>query len=202
MMRRRLIVFSLAAAATGLAPPLAGAQSAPAATQFVQRAGQELADIVNAPGSEAEKRPRLQAVVDRIVDVPAVAQFCLGRFWRQASPQQQQEYVGLFHQVLLNSITGHLGAYKGVAFTMTTTQPRDAGTFGVGTTITRPGAAAANVEWIVANTAAGPKIVDVVAEGTSLRLTQRSDYASYLSQHGNRIQALLDAMRRQVSGAG
>ncbi len=26
-----------------------------------------------------------------------------------------------------------------------------------------------------------PKIVDVIAEGTSLRLTQRSDYASYLA---------------------
>jgi phospholipid transport system substrate-binding protein len=45
-----------------------------------------------------------------------------------------------------------------------------------------------------------PKIVDVVAEGTSLRLTQRSDYASYLSQHGNNVDALIAAMKAQLSG--
>jgi phospholipid transport system substrate-binding protein len=38
----------------------------------------------------------------------------------------------------------------------------------------------------------------VVAEGTSLRLTQRSDYASYLSRNNNNVQALIDAMRQQA----
>ena len=44
----------------------------------------------------------------------------------------------------------------------------------------------------------GPKIVDVVAEGTSLRLTQRDDYASYLARNNDSVQALIDALKRQV----
>jgi phospholipid transport system substrate-binding protein len=44
-----------------------------------------------------------------------------------------------------------------------------------------------------------PKIVDIIAEGTSLRLTERNDYAGVISQHGGQIQPLIDAMRNQLA---
>ena len=70
----------------------------------------------------------------------------------------------------------------------------------VSSIVTRPNNAPNNVQWIVSTAGAAPKIVDVVAEGTSLRLTQRSDYASYLSQHGNNVDALINAMKAQLNG--
>ena len=72
----------------------------------------------------------------------------------------------------------------------------------VGTVINRPNAPAANVKWVVDTSAGAPKIVDVIAEGTSMRLTQRNDYASYLSQHGNSIDALIAALKKQLAAAG
>ena len=45
-------------------------------------------------------------------------------------------------------------------------------------------------------------MVDVIAEGTSLRLTQRSDYAAFLSHNNNNIQALIDAMKQQIASNG
>jgi phospholipid transport system substrate-binding protein len=72
------------------------------------------------------------------------------------------------------------------------------GMVAVDTTVTRPNQAPADVRWVVDEVAGQPKIVDVLAEGTSLRLTQRSDYASYLSRNGNDVQALIDAIRRQL----
>ncbi len=51
---------------------------------------------------------------------------------------------------------------------------------------------------MISDAGSGPKIVDVVAEGTSLRLTQRSDYASYLSHNNNDIDKLISAMQQQV----
>jgi phospholipid transport system substrate-binding protein len=56
----------------------------------------------------------------------------------------------------------------------------------------------ANVTWVVADESGTPKIVDVIAEGTSLRLTQRSDYASFLAHNGGNIDALIDALRAQA----
>ena len=45
------------------------------------------------------------------------------------------------------------------------------------------------------------RIADVVAEGMSLRITQRSDYSSYLSHNGGDVDKLIAGMRAQVAQA-
>jgi phospholipid transport system substrate-binding protein len=155
--------------------------------------------VVNRPGSASEKQAALAPLIDQSVDVAAIAKFCLGRFWTTATPAQQQDYTRLFHQVLLNNISGHLGEYQGVTFTMTGSHAQGEDTL-VGTVINRPNAPAANVQWVVRDGAGAPKVLDLVAEGTSLRLTQRQDYASYLSRHGESIDALIAALKRQLNG--
>ncbi len=201
-MTRRALLVSGAAACLAATLPRARAQGAAAdpaqATRFVQALGEQLTAIVNAPGTAAEKRARIAPLIERDVDVDGIARFCLGRFWQTATPAQQQAYVQAFHGVMIANITGHLGEFQGVGFTMTQTVQREGATL-VGTRITRPNQEPASVQWVVDQVGDRPRIVDVVAEGTSLRLTQRSDYASYLQQHGNGLDALIAAMRRQTS---
>ena len=43
-----------------------------------------------------------------------------------------------------------------------------------------------------------PRVVDVIAEGTSLRLTQRSEYSSVIQRNNGQVGALLQAMRGQI----
>ena len=114
----------------------------------------------------------------------AASGLSLGPFLSTATPDQQSQYTAIFHQVLLNSISGNLGKFRGVTYTLQGETAQGANTL-VGTVINRPNAPSANVQWVVDNSSGSPKVVDVVPEGTSLRLTQRSDYASYLSRHGN-----------------
>ena len=99
---------------------------------------------------------------------------------------------------LVGNIAVKLGDYRGVKFTLGRAQDRDDGEL-VSTVIERPNNPPATVQWLIANAATDPKIVDVVAEGTSLRVTQREDYASFLTHNNNSIAALIDAMRKQVS---
>ncbi len=42
------------------------------------------------------------------------------------------------------------------------------------------------------------KIVDMLAEGISMRLTVRSDYDFFITSHNDNIQELLSALRRQA----
>ena len=72
----------------------------------------------------------------------------------------------------------------------------------VSTTVVRPNNPPTAVDWIIANPTTSPKIIDVVAEGTSLRLTQRQDYASYLTHNNNNVDALIAAMKNQISQSG
>jgi phospholipid transport system substrate-binding protein len=154
--------------------------------------------VVNNPGSVNEKRAAMTQIINAAVDVDGIGRFCLGRYWRTASEQQQKQYLELFHEVLITNITSKLGEYKGVGFTMGRSRPQDEEA-AVSTTVERPNNPPTAVDWIIANPSTSPKIIDVVAEGTSLRLTQRSDYASYLAHNSNSVDALIAAMRQQVS---
>ena len=190
--RRCLIA---AACVLGLAAQPVRAQDA---TGFVRGFGDRLVAVVNGDGSLAEKQQRIRPLIDQAVDVDAIARFCLGRFSTTATPQQMNEFTQLFHGVLVNNITSKIGEYRGVSFRMTETSMRNSDAY-VGTVVQRPNNAPTNVRWVVSTASGSPKIVDVVAEGTSLRLTQRSDYASFLGHNGNSVDALLAAMRRQVA---
>ena len=174
-----------------------GSGGAGEATATVVKLGNELVQIVNGAGSAEEKKRQIQPRGEAAVDVDGIAHFCLGRFVRSATPAQLQDYTHLFHDVLLNNITGKIGEFQGVSFKPTTTTTRDNDIL-VGTLITRPNQQPNNVQWVVEQVAGRPKIVDVVAEGTSLRLTQRSDYSAYMSRNGNNVEALINAMRSQL----
>ena len=201
MTTRRLF---LAAVPALLALPLLGATTrrahavdAASATAFVEEMLRDLLAITNGSAPLPATRAALTRVIEARVDLDAVARFCLGRFWRTATPQQRTDYTQLFHRVLIKNVSESVGEYQGVTYTLAGTVARQ-GDFGVVSIVNRPGNAPNKVEWVV-DGAGPPKVIDVIAEGTSLRLTQRSDYASYLSRNGNNVQALIDALRQQAA---
>jgi phospholipid transport system substrate-binding protein len=199
--RRALLTTAVALAALPVMTMPGHAQPSDQAGAFINTLLHDLTSIVNGNSPIQQKQAALAQIVDRDVDVNDVARFCLGRFWRTATPEQQRDYTALFHSVLLRNITSKIGDYQGVTFTVGRSQPREGG-IAVASTVTRPNNPTAKVDWLISTASGSPKIVDVIAEGTSLRLTQRSDYASYLSRNNENVQALINAMRQQVSQPG
>jgi phospholipid transport system substrate-binding protein len=185
----------------GLVRPAWASPAGDRASAFIKTTGDKLVAAVNANGSLEDRRKVLGGIIDATVDVDSVARFCLGRFWRTATPAQQQQFLTLFHNMLVVNISIKVGDYRGVTFTLGSTQDRDTGEV-VSTVIVRPNNPPANIQWVVENAATDPKIVDVIAEGTSLRVTQRDDYAAFLAQHGNNLDALLDGLKKQASQNG
>ena len=195
--RRQFLIITAGLVLAAGRWPGALAQGSETATAFVASTGEKLVAVVNGPGTLAEKRRQLTQIVDAAVDVDTIAQFCLGRFWRQATPAQQKSYSELFHRVLVTNITAKVGEYKGVKFTIGRSRPQDDDEI-VSSLVERPNNPPTNVDWVISNPTRSPKIIDVLAEGTSLRVTQRSDYASYLSHNNYDINALITAMRQQA----
>jgi len=198
--RRHFLILFLSGALAFVLTPQSATEAADRCVAFVKDSGDRLVAVVNGPGSLQEKRRQLTQILDRTVDVDGVARFCLGRFWRQATPDQQKRFVELFHQVLVTNITAKLGEYQGVKFTVGRSRQQDEEEI-VSTIVERPNNPPTAVDWVLAQVGGDLKIIDVVAEGTSLRLTQRSDYASYLAHNNNNIDALINAMRQQVAQA-
>ncbi len=166
---------------------------------FVRQLGDKLIGVINNSSPLAEKRRQILPLIDQYVDVSGIGRFALGRYWRLATPQQQQEFLKLFHRVLITSITDKLGDYKGVQMKVGSSEPHGPGRRLVNTIIDRPGQPPLNVQWVVAQVDGAPKISDVIGEGVSLGITERGDYTSYLQRNGNNVDALIDALKRQAA---
>ena len=115
--RRRTLAGIVASLALALGSGTPGASAwaetgLDAAASFMRQVGKELTAIVAGDTSKADERRKLQSLIDRVVAVDEIARFCLGRFWRQASPNQQRDYSQLFHSVLVKEVVVRLGDYQ------------------------------------------------------------------------------------------
>jgi phospholipid transport system substrate-binding protein len=203
--RRHMLNAALIMAASGgsfgLLSARAEAQVVEKGNAFVQQTGDRLVSIVNGAQPAADKRRALAQILDATVDVEGIARFCLGRFLRTASPDQLKRYITAFHEVLVTNISSKLGEYRGVKLTVQRGRQQDDDAI-VTTIVERPNNPPTTVDWVIEQPASAPKIIDVIAEGTSLRLTQRQDYASYLSHNNNDVDALIKAMLQQTAQGG
>jgi phospholipid transport system substrate-binding protein len=202
MPTRRSFTMTLAATlplgAFLAAAPGALADDFSAASAMIRSTGNTMVSIINASGSPAQKQAAFQKLVSDNVDVDGVARFVIGRFWRVATPGQQQDYMQTFRQLLVFAVTGQTSSFQGATFAVGNASQQPVGIV-VPTTVNVPGKPPSTVQWVVATVNGQPKIIDIIAEGTSLRLTERNDYAGVISQHGGQIQPLIDAMRSQLA---
>lgn len=196
MVGRRLVcaaLFMLSLAARAEPADLVQAAS------FVRQAGVDIGSVVSGATSPADKQARLEPYLQRVVDEDGLARFCLGRYWQTATPEQRTEYLQLFHVVLLKGVVNRLGDYQSgsVKVIVNTPTEKPDGVY-VPTVVERSGNKPINITWVVTMSGNTLRIADVVAEGMSLRMTQRSDYASFLARNGGDVGALLVALRGQV----
>ncbi len=145
--RRHLLTFAAASALLAASVP-ARAQGAEKAAAFMASLGDQLVAVVNGPGSASSKRAAMSRIIDTQVDVDGIGKFCLGRFWRTATPEQQKQYLKLFHEVLVTNITSKLGEYQGVTYTMGRSRMQDEDAV-VSSTVVRPNNPPTAVDWVI-----------------------------------------------------
>ena len=199
MHRRRVMVLSASTLALTLPwRPGRGAEPQTAGA-FIQQVGRELASAVGDARTDEEKRRRLQPFLERVVDVNAVARFCLGRYWRLATPAQQQEYSQLFLRVLVAAVAGRVGVYgSGTSqVKVLAEQPKADGVY-VPTVVQTGTDPAVHITWVVDTRTSPFHILDVQAEGMSMRLSQRSDYTAFLDRNGGNIDLLLRTLKERT----
>lgn len=131
--------------------------------------------------------------------VDLVGRFVLGRYWRTASPEQRDAYQAVFREYVVNSIAARFGEYSGEQ--MEVVGERDDHGKGsiVNTVINSPVHGLVQVQWRVRKVRGEPKIIDVIVEGVSLLLTQRSEFTAVISSHGGDVGGLIDDLKAKVA---
>ena len=146
----------------------------------------------------AERLMRFRQLFQADFDGPGIARFVLGRYWRSASEQEQQEYLKLFEDYVVLVYGTRLSKFNGETFKLLGSRTDESGTI-VSTDIISPsGEAPIKVDWQLIAGHGSFKINDVIIEGISMLATQRSEFASVIQRHGGQVGGLLELMRERT----
>ncbi|MFQ6018467.1 MAG: phospholipid-binding protein MlaC [Kiloniellaceae bacterium] len=176
----------------------AAADAADFLRQFGDRTAKVLAD--NAL-SAAQRESELRKLLVANFDVARIGRFVLGRYWRKASDPQRAEFGRLFEAYIVANYGQRLESYSGERLEVGVARSYDAKRVVVSSRIVRPKGPPVQAEWRLRRAANGWRIVDVVVEGVSLAITQRSEFGAVIQANGGRIEALLAKLREQAMTA-
>jgi phospholipid transport system substrate-binding protein len=197
MTRRWFALFALVVGAVTLAkPPSAVAQGDPVA--FINTLGVQAIQVLG-PSVQAPARvQRFRELFGADFDVPGIGQFVLGRYWRVATPDQQQQFLGLLKEYLAQAYAGRLAEYGGEPFHALSAHPEGDQTV-VNSEIIRKDGGKIRVDWYLVDKG-GWKITDAKVAGVSMAITQRDEFASVIQQGGGQVSFLIDRLRQKVGG--
>jgi phospholipid transport system substrate-binding protein len=194
----RAAALSLAVFTLSIVAPAKAAPNDPAA--FIQGLGDQAIQILKSKNTQGERQAAFSKLFTEGFDVPAIGKFVLGRYWRDATPEQQQEYLRLFGQYVVAIYAGRFSNYSGEQFKVLGSKADDQATATVNSQIIRPnGGPPIHIDWKTAHEGDGYKIIDVVAENLSMSLTQRSEFASVIEHGGGNVGALIDVLKQKVA---
>src|SRR5271169_1237559 len=203
LLTRRLMLFllplALAAGPAMAAPP--PSDSGAQATAFMNELWNHALEFLNTKPPVAQRQAEFRALFHNDFDSPGIARFVLGRYWRTASPDEQKEFLKLFEDYVVYVYTARLSDFEGEQFKITGSRP-DQDTVVVSSDVTTPGAPQPlKVDWRLINDDGSYKISDVIVDGVSMLVTQRSEFASVIQRHGGQVQGLIDLMREKTASA-
>lgn len=197
-----------AAAAVGIvvalaigAPVAARAAAEPElkmAMQVIDELGERAVVVLRDPGLDRPGRQRaLVELVRERFALDQMARLVLGRHWRATAPEEQATYTRLFERYVLSTYARLIDSYTDQTLEVVGAAPVKNGIV-VNSRLT--GSRAAAVDWRLAPSADGWRVVDVVVEGVSMLLTQRNEFASIIERQGGAIQPLLAHLEQRVAG--
>lgn len=174
-------------------------QKAQEAEKFIEMmATDAIAFLGSSDLSEVEKQKRFSKLLTRSFDMNTIGRFALGRYWRVSSAEQRKEYQKLFRDMIVEVYSRRFGEYDGQALEVRGSRRDNEKDVTVNSFIVpKDGGQEIQVDWRVRQKNGKYKIIDVMVEGVSMALTQRSDFSSVIQRGGGEVSVLLAHLREQ-----
>ncbi len=200
MMRRSLLtsLFLLMSTASFAAPPVVNPADAVA---FMNQLWDRAVQVLNKKAEPALRQERFRQLFHADFDSPGIARFVLGRYWRDASEDEQRDFVKLFEDYVVFVYTARLSNFGGQDFKVRGSRSDGNGVI-VSTDVFSPGSTTPlKIDWRLVSDNGTYKINDVIVEGVSMLVTQRSEFASIVQRNGGQVRGLLAMMREKTASA-
>ena len=146
--------------------------------------------------SLTQKEKEFQKLLRKNFDMSTIGRFVLGKNWKAATPAQQKEYQKLFEKTVVKIYSARFNEYQGQGFEVASSRSTGKKDMMVTSYIVPETGSKIKVEWRVRNKSGRNKIIDVIIEGVSMSLTQRSDFSSVIQRGGGDVEVLLAHLRK------
>jgi phospholipid transport system substrate-binding protein len=179
-----LLVFSLA--------PITPVLAEKGPVEVLQGMSDHVLEIIREDPSVLDDKARLRAIAEEVVipnvDFIALSQSVLGITWRKATPRQREVFEQEFRTLLINSYLASISRadYQGQSIRyLPLRNPPTGDRAEVEAEIDQPNGPLIHVQFrMYRRDDAGWKVYDVVVEGVSLVITQRSSFSSIIRDKG------------------
>ena len=190
---RFMVVALLGVALLAASPGGSRANDADAAAAFLTSlTNQAIEKLTDASLPVMEREQSFRSLFRANFDIPAIGRFVLGRYWRKARPEVRKDFLAAFEEIMAQAFTSRFAGYANTKFEVVSVQAlKKAGQFKVNSRISPTDDQVYPVDWLVEHKNGQFRVLDVIAEGVSMALTLRSEYASVIKRSGGRVEGLI-----------
>lgn len=185
------------AVADSLAEPAAANHDNPVA--FVRSLSESAIALFSDKTMTVTERNRMfrELLIERF-DMPSIGRLVLGRYWRQTTEAQKVLFSKLFEDFVVTTYSHRLDAYSGEKLTIGKSRKAGENVTVVGSQVARDQQSPVDVDWMLRLNNGRWHVVDVVIEGISMVISQRSEFAAIINKQGG-IDGLIQALRTRVN---
>lgn len=176
-----------------------------AALALVKKTTDELFAAVNAYGGKLSENPaKAREFVDTYitphVDLEGFSRLVLGKYWRDATPEQRKEFLEQFHQLILRTYATAVTSYTGIEIQYQPMREESRENFAtVRTLIPRPDGDGVKVDYRLHCRNDVWKLFDVTIAGVSMVTTYRTSFSAEIKKSGlDGLIKVLDQKNKEV----
>ncbi len=196
--RARLFLACAMMLLVGSQTSFAGTSQIDSANKLVTQMMVEVESILAKDlNDDMARRENVSALFDRYFDLPTIAKFSAGPYWRAADADQKTAYESAMRDVIIGTVVRNFDQLSGLKFTATDSQAKGKQLVLVNGTFTdinqqQPPIA---VGWrVITADNTPPLILDVEIENISMLVTQKQENIAIIRKNEGQFAALIDAM--------
>lgn len=155
--------------------------------------------LTNKSISNKERAAEFQKILESSFNIKAIAKFVLGRYWKQATKDEKETFLKLFKATTVASYATRFKDYTSEKFAITGSRVEEDGGITVLSRIVRPNGQVIPIDWKIFEKDGKFRVYDVILEGISMGITQRSEYAAVIQKGGGKVQAINKALEKKLA---
>jgi phospholipid transport system substrate-binding protein len=206
MLKRRSLLAIIFSSAVLSITALQGTSNAntsneQAATALIKSMGDDAIKTLSDQSlNEKQKEQKFQQYLNQSFNMNLIGRFVLGNSWRNATAEQRSEFLKVFREYMVTSYGQKIGSYSGESLKVNDAKPINDKETLVYSVIEQPNGPPIKLDWRVRKSKDGKQqIVDVIVEGVSLAVTQRSEFSSVVNKPGVGVDGLIKKLQEQVN---